>query len=408
MIALISLFTWLYLFLARGRFWRSAPELGPVEPLARALESPDVDILIPARDEAQTIGAVISSLLAQDYPGRFSITVIDDGSVDGTAAVAAAATHGVVPSGVQPSWEGPFVVDPPGVAQLTPAGTAAAHVPCLRVLAGEPKPPGWSGKLWALNQGVAATSAPILLFTDADIVHEPRHLSALMARLGQPRVEMVSEMVRLRCESIAERLLVPAFVYFFQLLYPFAKVNDPRSRIAAAAGGTILLRRGALQRIGGLHVIKDALIDDVALARHVKRSGAIFLGHSGLAASIRAYPDLAAIWRMIARTAFTQLRYSAPLLVVTLAGLAWVFLVPLAAVAFGHGWTAAAGAAAFALAALSYTPTLTRYGQSPFWSLALPVIAIFYLAATVGSALNHWRGTGVEWKRRAYDAGLGP
>jgi hopene-associated glycosyltransferase HpnB len=355
---------WIYLFFAHGKFWRSTPELPPAAPS----DFPDVDILIPARDEAQMIGRVIPTLLAQDYPGKFRVILIDDNSTDGTAALAGAA-------------------------------------PNLLVICGRSKPLGWSGKLWALNQGVAASSAPVLLFADADVVHDPRHLSSLVARLLQPRVEMVSEMVRLNCCSLAERALVPAFVYFFQMLYPFAAVNDPRSKVAAAAGGTVLIRRDALDRIGGISAVKDALIDDVTLAKAVKTCGPIFLGHSGLAASIRPYPRFADIWRMISRTAFTQLRYSAPLLALTCAGLALVWLVPVWAVLSGHGARLVFGSVACVLAAASYMPTLARYGRSKLWALALPLIALFYIAATLGSAVNYWRGTAASWKSRAYGAG---
>ena len=365
-IALLSLLIWLYLVLAHGRFWASAPELPPIAPT----ELPDVDVIIPARDEAQTIGPVIASLLAQEYAGSFRITLVDDNSTDGTAIR---------------------------------AGTA----PNLTVLTGQPKPEGWSGKLWALSQGIAASSAPVLLFTDADIVHDPRHLSSLVARLQQPRMDMVSEMVRLNCVSFAERALVPAFVYFFQMLYPFSRVNDPRSSVAAAAGGTVLIRREALERIGGIAAIRNALIDDVTLAKAVKTSGrgsgaAIYLGHSGLAASVRPYPGWRDLWDMIARTAFTQLRYSTLLLLLTLAGLALVWLVPAWAIVFGNGWARAAGLAAFSLAALSYLPTLARYQRNALWALALPLIASFYMAATLGSALNYWLGRGARWKNRAY------
>ena len=217
-------------------------------------------------------------------------------------------------------------------------------------------------------------------------------------------MDLVSEMVRLNCTSLAERALVPAFVYFFQMLYPFARVNDPRSRVAAAAGGTIMIRSEVLGRIGGIAAIKDTLIDDVALARAVKAGGPIYLGHSGLAASIRAYPRFVDIWRMISRTAFTELRYSALLLLFTLLGLTLLWLAPVAAVVFGHGLEAACGLAACALAAISYMPSLTRYGRSRLWSLALPLIALFYMAATLGSALNYWRGAGASWKDRAYGA----
>jgi hopene-associated glycosyltransferase HpnB len=372
-LSLLSLLIWVYLVFAHGRFWASAPELLPQARAASAIsaapeEFPDVDIIVPARDEAQTIGRAIASLLSQDYAGKFRIILVDDDSSDATAESAGRAAN-------------------------------------LKVIRGQAKPAGWSGKMWALNQGVADSRAAVLFFTDADIVHDPRHLSALVARLQGPRVDLVSEMVRLNCSSFAERALVPAFVYFFQMLYPFALVNDPRSRVAAAAGGTVLIRREALQRIGGIEALRNALIDDVALAKAVKGSGAIYLGHSGLAASIRPYPHLIDIWRMIARTAFTQLRHSAALLTLTLLGLALVWLVPLWTAAFGHRWERAYGLAAFALAALTYLPTLRRYGRSRFWSLVLPLIALFYMAATFGSALDYWRGAGASWKNRAYGAG---
>jgi hopene-associated glycosyltransferase HpnB len=364
MLALFVLLIWLYLFLAHGRFWLSRPELPPAQPA----ECPDVDVIVPARDEAASIGAVIASLLAQDYRGRFRVTLVDDNSTDGTAL---------------------------GLPR-------AANLEIIRL---QSKPAEWSGKLWALDQGVAAGQAPLMLFTDADIVHDPRHLAALVAKLVDSRVQLVSEMVRLNCASMPERALVPAFVYFFQMLYPFRFVNDPRSRVAAAAGGTILIRREALQLSGGIEAIRRSLIDDVALAKAVKKSGAIFLGHSGLAASIRPYPHFVDIWQMIARTAFTQLRYSTGLLILALLGLALLWWMPLMLALFGHGWQAVCGLLAFALSASSYLPTLARYRRNPLWALTLPLIALFYMAATAGSAVNYWRGRGARWKSRAYGAG---
>lgn len=370
MLAALSLLIWLYLFFAHGKFWSSGPELQPAVPP----ELPEVDIIVPARDEAATIGPVIASLLAQDYAGKFHVTLVDDNSTDGTAAVAGAAVA------------------------TTSTGTAGN----FKSITGQPKPVGWSGKLWALAQGVAATTAPVLLFTDADIVHNAKHLSSLVARLAQPRVEMVSEMVRLNCSSIAERALVPAFVYFFQMLYPFARVNDPRSDVAAAAGGTVLIRRETLERAGGIEAIRGALIDDVTLAQTVKKVGSVYLGHSRLATSIRPYPAFGDIWRMITRTAFTQLRYSPALLLGTVLGLMLVWLVPVAEALFADGWRRICGGLAFALACVSYVPTLRRYGRNWLWALALPLIALFYMAATVGSAVNHWFGRGSNWKNRAY------
>jgi hopene-associated glycosyltransferase HpnB len=361
-IALLSLCIWVYLFAAHGRFWASSPELMPAVPR----EYPDLDVIVPARDEAQTIAAVIGSLLAQDYAGKFTVTLVDDNSSDDTARLAGSAAN-------------------------------------LQVLRLTGKPDRWSGKLWALSQGLAATSAPLVLFADADIVHDPRHVSTLVAKMLNSRRGMVSEMVHLNCDSFAERALVPAFVYFFQMLYPFAKVNDPRSKVAAAAGGTILVRRDVLAGIGGLEVINATLIDDVALAKAAKKIEGIFLGHSGLARSIRPYPRLADIWRMITRTAYTQLHFSFLLLCATLLGLTLVWWVPVWAAVFGSDVGRAFGAAGCALAAISYQPTLMRYRRNPLWALALPLIALFYMAATLGSAINYWRGTGAQWKSRSYE-----
>ncbi len=375
MIALLSLLIWIYLLLAHGRFWQSTPELPPAAPA----HFPEVDIVVPARDEAYTIAAAIRSLLRQDYGGNFRVILVDDNSTDDTARLANSAASASAPAN---------------------AGMTSR----LEVISLQSKPAGWSGKLWAMSQGVAAGRAPILLLTDADIVHDPRHLSSLVAKLLQSEADMVSEMVQLNCSSLAERALVPAFVYFFQMLYPFKRVNDSQSRVAAAAGGTVLIRRKALLRIGGIDAIKNSLIDDVALARAVKASGPIFLGHSGLAASIRPYPGFADIWQMISRTAFTQLRYSPTLLALTLLGLTVVWLAPTPAMLFAEGWIRACGAAAFSIAMLSYQPTLRRYGQNPLWALTLPLIALFYMAATLGSAVDYWRGRGARWKSRAYGA----
>lgn len=364
MIAGLTFCIWLYLILAHGKFWLSSPEL----PAAVPQQCPDVDIVVAARDEAETIGAAIVSLLGQDYRGKFRLVLVDDNSSDGTAALA-------------------------GVDSK------------LCVIRLESKPAGWSGKLWALRHGVAAGNAPMVLLADADIVHDARHVSSLVAHMLGTEVDMVSEMVRLNCTSFAERALVPAFVYFFQMLYPFSRVNDPRSSVAAAAGGTVLIRRQALQRIGGFDAIKNSMIDDVALARAVKRGGAVYLGHGALAHSIRRYPRFADLWNLISRTAFTQLRHSPMLLAMTLGGLALIWLAPLAEVLLGHGLGFGFGLAAFTLAAATYLPTLARYGRNPLWSLALPLIALFYMAATLGSAVDHWRGKGVNWKSRAYGAG---
>jgi hopene-associated glycosyltransferase HpnB len=362
-LSLSALAVWIYLFGFHARFWLSSPELQA----AVSQTHPAVDIIVPARNEAATIGPVIASLLAQRYAGNFRVLLVDDDSSDDTAR-------------------------------------AAGSAPNMEVVSLRDKPPGWSGKLHALDRGLAASDAPVVLFTDADIVHDPRHLETLVSCLQKHSLDMVSEMVLLNCASLAERMLVPAFVYFFQMLYPFARVNSPSSTVAAAAGGTVLIRRATLEQVGGIAAIRRALIDDVALAGLVKKSGSIYLGHTRLATSVRPYPGFAHIWDMIARTAFTQLKYSPALLAGTILGLGLVWLVPVIALVMGPSTARAAALATSLLAAVSYLPTLRRYDRSPAWVLALPLTAAFYLAATVGSAINHWRGTGARWKQRAYQS----
>lgn len=364
-IAILALLAWTWLLAWHGSFWASAPELAPATPPT----APDIAIIVPARDEAEVIAASLASLLAQSYPGRFRLILVDDRSTDATAAIAAAL---------------------PGADRLT-------------ILPGAPRPAGWAGKPWAMHQGAAAATEPYILFTDADIVHHPAHLATLVAKAEASGVDLVSEMVALNCESPAEHALIPAFVYFFQLLFPFAWANDPTRATAAAAGGTMLIRRRALQRIGGIAAIRDALIDDCALAARVKRGGRIFLGHSGLAHSIRRYPAAADIWQMIARSAYVQLRRSPLLLAASTAGLALLFLAPPWFALTGHGGARLAGLAAWAAMAWSFQPTLARYARSPLWGAALPAIAAFYMAATLDSARAHHFGSGVAWKGRAYE-----
>ncbi len=363
-LAAVSLLIWAYLLGFHGRFWQMGPVLRP----SSAPASGEVVVVVPARDEAASIAFAVRSLLAQKYPGDFRVIVVDDQSADGTGAIVRA------------------IADPR-----------------LVLLEGRPRPPGWSGKLWAVSQGVAAAGdAAFILLTDADIVHDERHLATLVAKAEDGGLDLVSEMVALACESWAERALVPAFVFFFQLLYPFASVNDPRRRTAAAAGGSILVRSGALARVGGIAAIREMLIDDVALAAKVKRDGSIWLGHSVLARSIRPYPHAADIWRMVARTAYVQLRRSPVLLALCLVGMVLTWIVPPVAALFGATLARGMGLLAWLGAAASYLPTLRRFGRSPLWSAILPLIALFYMAATVGSALQHYRGRGVVWKSRAY------
>jgi hopene-associated glycosyltransferase HpnB len=361
---------WFYLLFGRGGFWREFRHAEPM-PQPSPAAQPRVAAVIPARDEARVIGQAIDSLAAQE---ALHIVVVDDSSADGTADAA---------------------------REAAPAGRIA-------VLTGEPLPAGWTGKLWAVEQGVrhAARYQPeYLLLTDADIVHAPGTLAALVGRAQSGGYDMVSYMAALDCRTLAERALVPAFVYFFLALYPPAWTRDPRRRTAGAAGGCILIRREALERIGGIASIRGELIDDCALARAVKQSGGrVWLGLSAGTRSIREYSTAAEIERMIARTAFTQLRHSGVLLAGTVAALGVTYLLAPALALAAPPRAAALGAAAWLLMSASYLTALRFYRRSPCWAPLLPAIALFYAWATVHSALNSWRGAGGLWKGRAQDA----
>jgi hopene-associated glycosyltransferase HpnB len=365
--AILSFLIWCWLLTMRGQFWRS----GPVLPVAIPPDTPPVAIVVPARDEAPFIEDTIRSLLAQNYPGTFQVILVDDRSEDGTGHI-----------------------------------VRAIEDQRLTVLAGSPRPLGWAGKLWAVRQGISASGTPEYYFlTDADIEHDSAHLASLVAVAERHDLDMVSEMVTLSCGSWAEKALIPAFVFYFQLLYPFAWVNNPLRGTAAAAGGTVLIRRRALTRIGGIEAVRGALIDDVALAGAVKAGGRIFLGHSALARSIRPYPGVVDIWRMIARSAYAQLHFSPILLAGTTLAMAIVWLVPPAAAVVGHGLARVLGILTWGFSAAAFLPTLARFNRSFLWAALLPLIATFYMAATIGSAVDHHRGRGVVWKGRAYAGG---
>jgi hopene-associated glycosyltransferase HpnB/hopanoid-associated sugar epimerase len=366
-LAFLSFLIWCWLLTMRGQFWRA----GPVLPTVELSSGPAVAIVVPARDEAPLIGRTVRSLLAQKYPGPLHVTIVDDRSEDGTRTILEAIGN-----------------------------------PRLTVLRGQLRPPGWAGKLWAVAQGISVSGAPEFYFlTDADIEHDPLHLASLVSKAEQHGLDMVSEMVALSCQSRAEKWLIPAFVFYFQLLYPFAWVNDPMRATAAAAGGTVLIRRRALQRIGGIEAVRGALIDDVALATAVKAGGRIFLGHSATARSIRPYPFTEDIWRMIARSAYAQLHFSPILLIATTLAMTLVWLVAPAAVLFGHGFARLLGLLTWVMFASSYLPTLARYRRARIWAAFLPATALFYMAATIASAVNHHLGLGVVWKGRAYAGG---
>jgi hopene-associated glycosyltransferase HpnB len=335
-----------------------------------------VTAVIPARDEAECVGKTVTSLLRQDYPGTFSVILVDDQSRDGTAHVARDAA-----------------------ARLGAADR-------LTVLSGRALPAGWTGKLWAQSQGVDAAEATArppdyLLFTDADIVYAPDELSKLATRAQSSGTVLTSLMAKLRCESFAERVFIPAFIFFFQMLYPFAWANDPRRATAAAAGGCMLVRRETLRAAGGMASIRNALIDDCTLAKRLKAHGPIWIGLTDGVRSIRGYPAVADIRRMVARTAYAQLRYSPFLLAGTVLGLAVTYLAPVLLALFTPAPARILGIAAWLLMALALQPILRFYRVSPLWGLALPAIAAAYMAFTLDSAYQHARGRGGMWKGRA-------
>lgn len=370
-IAALCCLIWLYLIGARGKFWRIAPAEAPTLGFASA---PRVAVIVPARNEADLIGQTIQSLLAQDYPGPLHIFVVDDQSSDETAAVVRDA--------------------------------AAEHGDRLTIIASVPLPAGWTGKMWALAQGMQQASAfapDYFLFTDADVVHAPQSVSSMVALAEAGNHDLVSMMVTLRCESFPERALIPAFVFFFFMLYPPAWVNSKKHKTAAAAGGDILVRPAALARIGGIAAIRHELIDDCALAREIKRTGSVWLGLTKNARSIRPYVSFGVIGRMISRNAFYQLNHSAWLLIGTIIGLAVTYAAPPVLLFFG-GWAALFGASAWLLMTFSFMPIERFYSLSPLWALALPLVAMFYAGATVHSAIQYWLGRGGEWKDRVQDA----
>lgn len=378
--ACASLAVWLWLTLGQGMFWQTDTRLPPRQAPDRW---PSVAIVVPARDEAEVLPRSLPSLLAQDYPGEAEVILVDDGSTDGTADLA--------------------------------RRLAGAHpgLPLTVLSPGEPGA-GWTGKLWALRHGIAHArsgtprpSPDYLLLTDADIAHAPDSLRELVSAATSADLDLVSQMARLRAVSVWERLIVPAFVYFFAQLYPFRWINRPGTRTAAAAGGCVLLRTGAAVRAGIPESIRQAVIDDVSLARAVQRAGGrIWLGLAERVDSVRPYSSLTDLWRMVSRSAYAQLRHQPLLLAGTVAGLVLVYLVPpaalLAGLAAGRPATAWAGGLAWLLMAGTYLPMLRYYRQPAVLAPLLPLTALLYLLMTVDSAVQHYRGRGAAWKGRTY------
>jgi len=378
-IAILGLFgvapvlIWAYLLLGRGLFWLARERDDRDQPPEPA-RWPAVVAVTPARNEADVIAQSVGSLLAQDYPGEFHLILVDDQSDDGTADVARA------------------------VAAKIGADER------LEVLSGAPLPKGWVGKMWAVNQGVSRASqkaAVYLLLTDADIGHAPDNLRRLVARAEAGNLALVSLMARLSTQTWAERLLIPAFVFFFDMLFPFGWVNDPRAKAAAGAGGCMLVRREALEAAGGIASIQHAIIDDCALATRLKAQGPIWLGLTQRAESLRPYGSIGDIGKMVSRSAYAQLNYSPWLLAGTLIGMVMTYLAPCAAAVFGHGAMQALGWAAWLMMALSFAPMVRYYRLSPLWGFALPLIGALYTLFTVQSAVQVWQGKGGMWKGRA-------
>ena len=361
----LPLLIWLYLLLGRRGFWlmRERDTL----PVREPEHWPSVAAVVPARNEEDAIEENLTSLLAQDYPGELRVILVDDQSEDRTADIA-----------------------------------RAIGDPRLTVFNGGPRPSGWTGKLWAMSQGVREAGSPeFLWFTDADIAHSPDNLRHLVARAEEGKRTLVSLMARLHCRSSAEHFLIPAFVFFFDMLFPFGAVNDAKSRIAAAAGGCMLVRREALEQGGGLEVIRHQIIDDCALARMMKKQGPIWLGLTDRSVSLRPYPHLDDIRKMVARSAFAQLDYSPLLLLGTLLGLFIVYIAPVLGALFAMYYVQLAAYLTWAIMAVMFQPVLRFYRLSPLWGLVLPLIGAFYAGFTLDSALQHWSGKGGMWKGRA-------
>lgn len=365
--------------LFRGGFWRADQRLSPSP---EVLENwPTVTAVIPARNEAETIAITVASLLEQSYPGELNVIVVDDNSDDGTADVARKAS--------------------------TPAQR-------LCVISGKPIIAGWSGKLWAVSQGItyARENFPetdYLLLTDADINHHPDNLTELVCKAEHEVLGLVSLMVKLRCQSFWEKLLIPAFVFFFQKLYPFPQVNNPLHSVAAAAGGCMLVRDSVLRDAGGVEAIRERLIDDCALATLIKKHQPIWLGLSERTSSLRAYDNLSDIWNMVARTAFVQLNHSVFQLLGAVVGMIILYLTP--AVALGVGVISGSedlvvtGGATMILMGLAYGPTLKLYEFGLDRAVMLPFAGVLFTLMTISSAIRHWKGRGGAWKGRSYPTG---
>ena len=370
-LSVVALAIWIYLVFARGLFWLGRERDGA--PVRRPAAAPSVAIVVPARNEADSIAASVTALTAQDY-AALNLVLVDDDSDDGTADVA------------------------------RKAAAAIGATERLTIVSNTSLPKGWTGKLWAVKQGIAAAEGKFapkyLLLTDADIVHDADTVSWLVGHAEAHNLVLTSLTARWRCENLAERVHIPAFIFFFQMLYPFAWVNDPKNTMAGAAGGCMLVRTDALRAAGGIDAIHGALIDDCALAVELKKQGPIWLGLTDRVRSIRPYPDWGDIRRMVARSAYAQLRYSPLMLAGTVIGLALTYLVPPFMALFASGWAQILGLVTWALMAFAFQPTLRFYRLSPLWGVALPAISFLFMLYTLDSAYQYAAGKGGAWKGR--------
>ena len=370
--AVLPALIWVGLVFAHGGFWRASERDDRIAVLAPKTW-PSVVAVVPARDEADVIAASIGSLLAQDYEGEFRVILVDDSSSDGTADLARAEAKRL------------------------------GREDRLQVLTGAPLAEGWTGKLWAVSQGVehaAAFEPKYLLLTDADIGHAPNNLSALVAHAESWKLVLTSLMAQLHCATLAERFLIPAFVYFFQMVYPFPLVNQP-GKTAGAAGGCMLARADALAKAGGIAAIRTALIDDCALGALMKQQGPIWLGLTRRANSLRPYTTVGQIGRMVSRSAYAQLDYSPLKLVGVILGMGLLYVAPVCMLAFGDLVGKELGLATWLIMAASFQPMLRFYKLSPLWGLTLPAIGLAYTVFTIQSAVQMWTGKGGLWKGRA-------
>lgn len=390
-IAGTSLIAWLVLVFGRYGYWKTKEKLTPEEEYGPSGEWPSVSAVIPARDEAKVLPETLPSVLNQDYPGELKIVFVDDDSEDGTAGVAR------------------------DLGQRTDSEDR------LEIVNGDPTPEGWSGKVWALQQGYERAqdlNPDLIWLTDADINHASAALKKLTSKLVSEELDLVSIMADLRTDTFWEKLLIPSFVYFFKSLYPFSRVNDPETDLAAAAGGCILVRSSALDDVDGFRRLRDAIIDDCSLARALKDEGKkLWLGLSHMSKSYRSYGNLGEIWKTISRSAFSQLNYSPLLLFGTVIGMVFLFLAPPAGLALGLTGLANGvcglssphslvltllGGLAWLVQAFSFQPILSWYGLSPYYGLLAPLGGFLYTLMTVDSAISWWTGRGSRWKGRRY------